>query len=107
MSFDDLVARIDRANHSHLGGVTITYRTALGVDFSVTGMFDEQYVLAAGSANSGVETITPAFSCRLEDLPEAPEDDEPTLTIRGIEYRVTERPTDGMGGIVLVLRRVT
>lgn len=106
MAFADLVADADRAAQLALGGELVTYRTALGVPVPVTGIFDEQYVLAKGSAEAGVETLGPAVFFRLEDLPEHPEDDEPTLTIGGVDYRVIERRPDGMGGIVLALRRV-
>lgn len=111
MSFSALVAAADRAAQSALGGETVTYTPTVGAPppaaVQVTGIFDEQYVLAKGSAEAAVETLGPAVFLRLEDLPTDPRDDEPTLTIRGVVYRVRERPTDGMGGIVLGLRRVT
>lgn len=108
MAFADLVEAADRAVQDELDAVTFTYTTELGAIFpDLVGMFDELYVLAKGSAEAGVETLGPAIFVRLEDLPEVPEDDEPTLTIGGVDYRVTERRPDGMGGIVLPLRRVT
>lgn len=73
----------------------------------VKGIFDEQYVLAKGDAEAGVEARGPAVFFRLADLPDDPEDDDPTLTIRGVDYRVVERRPDGMGGVVLALRKVT
>ncbi len=105
MSFADLVAAADRAAQTLLGGEIVTYAPQVGEPVEVTGMFDEQYVLTKASANAGVEVTVPAVFFRLEDLPEDPRDEdiEPTLTIRGVEYRVTARPTDGMGGITLVL----
>lgn len=105
MSFEDLVAQVDRAAQSLLGGEIVTYAPSVGSPVQVTGMFDEQYVLAKGDANAGVETLGPAVFFRLEDLPVDPEDDEPTLTIRGNAYSVHERRPDGMGGIVLAVRR--
>lgn len=107
MSFDELVAQVDRAAQLALGGETVTYAPQVGVAVPVTGIFDEAYVLAKGSAEAGVETLGPAVFFRFEDLPADPEDDEPTLTIRGVEYGVTERRPDGIGGIVLALRRRT
>lgn len=107
-SFDELVAAADRVVQRELGSATFTYKTAEGATFpDLVGMFDEQYVLAKGSAEAGVETLGPAIFVRLEDLPEVPEDDEPTLTIGGVDYRVIERRPDGIGGIVLVLRLVS
>ena len=110
MSFDDLIAAADRAVQAALGGVSVTYAPTVGSPVVVTGMFDEQYVLAKGSAEAAVSATVPAVFLRLEDLPTNPEDeDEEVLrvTIRAIVYRVTECKPDGMGGIVLALRRVS
>lgn len=106
MSFADLIGRADRAAQSALGGEPVMYQPDGEQAVEVTGIFDEQYVLAKGSADAGVEALSPAVFLRLEDLPTNPEDDEPTLTIRGVIYRVTERRPDGLGGIVLALRRM-
>lgn len=110
MSFDDVIARVDRAAIRVFGESTpVLYLP--DEDYAeatpVTGIFDEQYVLAKGTAEAGVEALGPAVFLRLEDLPTDPEDDDPTLTIRDVDYRVIERRPDGMGGIVLALRRVT
>lgn len=107
MSFADLVAGMDRAAQSALGGVTVTYDPAVGAPVPVIGIFDELYVLAKGTANAGVEALGPAVFFRLSDLPVDPETDDPTLTINSVAYRVIERRPDGMGGIVLALRKVT
>jgi hypothetical protein len=103
-AFAELVSRIDRAAQAHLGGGPIVYRPAVGELVAVAGIFDAQYVLAQGDPPAGVEALGPAVFLRLEDLPGDPEHDEPTLTIGGLDYRVTERRPDGMGGIVLALR---
>lgn len=107
MSFADLVAKMDRSAQSVLGGEPVTYDPSTGPPVVVTGIFDERYVFAKGDADAGVETLGPAVFFRLADLPEDPELDEPTLTIRDVDYRVIERRPDGMGGIVLALRKVT
>lgn len=105
MSFDELVASVDRVALAVFGEpVPVTYAPLVGVPVPVDGIFDEQYVLAKGTAEAGVESVGPAVFLRLEDLPTDPETDEPTLTIRGIDYRVVERRPDGLGGIVLALR---
>lgn len=109
-AFDDLVEGVDRAALALLGGETITYTPDGGEPVEVTGIFDALYVLAKGSrAEAGVETLGPAVFFRLEDLPEDPQETEaePVLTIRGVDYQVIERRPDGMGGIVLALRRLT
>lgn len=104
--FSDLVAGVDRAAQAALGGETITYAPAVGVPVQVTGIFDSQFVLAKGDAHAGVEATGPAIFLRLADLPVDPDVDDPTLTIRGRNYRVIERLRDDLGGIVLVLRSI-
>lgn len=106
MSFVDLVTRIDRAVQRQLGGVSVIYRPELGAPVQVTGVFDAGYVLVEGSAEAGVEARDPSVFLQLADLPRDPDQDEPTLTIGGVDYRVIERKPDGIGGIVLVLRKV-
>lgn len=106
MSFAALIAQVDRAAQSALGGEFVTYASTVGPPVPVIGIFDEEFVLANGDAQAGVEASGPAVFFRLEDLPMDPEDDEPTLTIRGVNYRVIERRADGLGGIVLAVRRV-
>lgn len=106
-AFVDLVARIDRAAQERLGGVAVIYQPAIGAPVSITGMFDDPYVSAQGDAHAGVEAVGPSVSLRLEDLPVDPEQDEPTLIIGGIVYRIVERQPDGVGGVVLKLRLVT
>lgn len=111
MSFVDLVEDMDRAAQSAFGeGDPIVFAPPVGPAVPVDGIFDEQYVLAKGNGEAGVETRGPAVFFRLSDLPtdpEADEDDEIRITIRGVVYRVAERRPDGLGGIVLALRRTT
>jgi hypothetical protein len=109
--FAALVARIDddiRAIFGELdddGAPTIVYTPEGGVGVPVSGVFDERYVLERSESEAGVETIGPAVFLIRSELPTDPDDDEPTLTIRGVDYHVTERRPDGIGGLVLALRR--
>lgn len=108
--FADLVAQADAVVEERLGGELVIYQPAIGPEARVTGMFDAVYVLAQASAEAGVETVAPAvFLTRAarEQLPTDPEQDKPTLIIRGLAYRVIERQPDGIGGITLALRQVT
>lgn len=107
MSFVDLVADMDRDVQRELGGVPVTYTTALGATAQVTGIFDAQFVLAKGDAHAGVEATGPAVFLRIEDLPGDPRSDKASVSINGIAYHVMERLPDDMGGIVLALRRKT
>ena len=106
-AFTDLVADIDRAALAELGGEPVLYRPAVGDPVPLVGIFDAQYVLAQGDAEAGVEAAEPAVFFRLSELPIDPELDDPTLTIGGRDYHVTQRKPDGVGGIVLILRAVT
>lgn len=106
MAFADLIEAADRAALEHLGGQSIMYQPAGGIAVPVTGIFDAAYVLAKGDPEAGVESLGPAVFFRFDDLPVDPEDDEPTLTIGGVAYRVTERRTAGLGSIVLALREI-
>lgn len=105
MGFAELVAATDRAAQQHLGGVPVIYQPAAGAAVEATGIFDAQYEIAKGAPEAGVGVLGPAVFLRLEDLPVDPEDDEPTLTIGGVGYRMVGPPQpDGMGGVLLVLR---
>lgn len=106
-AFASLVSEVDRAVRSNLGGETVLYQPAVGPSVQVTGIFDAPYVLARGAAESGVQALIPSVFLRLEDLPTDPEDDTPALTIRGVVYNVKERRPDGIGGIVLGLRKAS
>lgn len=113
MSFDDLIEATDRAVQDNLGSVAVIYTPDGGSPATTTptgdplvGMFDENYVVARSSLN-GVETLAPAITMRIEDLPTVPKKDKPTLTILGKVYTVRTRETDGTigGNVRLVLRR--
>lgn len=108
MSFRELVSDMDDVALATFGDadeLAITYAPQGGAAVPVVGIFDEQYVLAKGSANAGVETLSPAVFFRLDDLPADPMNDEPTIVIGGVSYRVHERLPDGIGGIVLAVRK--
>jgi predicted RecA/RadA family phage recombinase len=60
-----------------------------------------------GRRGAGVTALGPAVFLRLEDLPENPrtKTSRPILTIRGVVLSRDRARPDGMGGIVLALRR--
>ena len=109
MAFGDLIAATDRATQTHLGGVTATYTPEHGAPVEdIAAMFDENFLLVDPD-RPGVETVAPVVTFRLEDLPTDPRDDDPTITINGVEYTVDQRITDGTigGSIRLLLHRMT
>lgn len=108
MSLEGLVADMDSAAISVLGESTpVTYAPASGAPVLVSGIFDNPYELAQDAgAPAGVESLAPAVFLQLADLPTDPEVDDPILTIKGVQYRVSERCPAGPGAIYLRLRKV-
>lgn len=101
MGFDALLASTDRAAMDHLGGV-VGYTPGRGLSVSVQGIFDSAYV-DVNLGQAGVSSTGPAVFLRLADLPSDPSDDDPRITISGVEYEVREAKPDGIGGVVLLL----
>lgn len=115
MGFAELIASTDRAAHTHLGAVAVTYTPDGGPPATTTpggdplvGMFDEAYTIIDPD-NPGVESVAPVLQLRLEDLPADPRADDPVIQIDGIDYTVEARHTDGTigGSIMLKLHVVT
>lgn len=107
MAFEDLIARTDDAVRAHLGGVSVIYTPTVEAPVTVTGMFDERYVLVDAGGEAGVELIAPAVWLDVADLPVHPDDDDPTITIDGTDYTVVERKPDGLGTIRLILHKAS
>lgn len=110
MGYADQIGRVDRTACKLLGGEPVIYQPAAGPPVPLTGIFDEHYVLQAADG-AGVGAVAPAVFLQRADLPVDPELidpelDGPTLTIRGIDYRMDHPETAGMGSVVLVLRKV-
>lgn len=106
MAFADLIRAADRAVQAHLGGADVSFRSKLG-EFSVKGMFDENYVLV-DPEHAGVEQVTPAAWFRIEDLPVHPDDDPDLVLVIGEQaYSVRERQSDRVGGSIRLLLHVT
>lgn len=106
MAFSDLVAMAHRAAQVHLGSSHVTYAPSVGAPVTITGMFQDPHALAQGDQSPGVETLCTSVFLRLEDLPTDPLTDNPTITVAGVSYHVDGRDPDGMGGILLSLRKV-
>lgn len=104
MGFTDLVARVDAAALQHLGGEAIVYAPQVGDPATVTGIFDPGYDASLYRLEfAGPERQDPTLFLVLADLPADPDEDEPTITVRGTDYKVRERVRDGLGGIRLTL----
>jgi hypothetical protein len=101
MNWPGLVAQSDNTLVRAFG-IPTTYDPATGPAILVTGIFDAAYVrVEAGEA--GVASAGPAVFYRLSDLPVDPENDDPTITITGVAYRVVEVMKDGQGGVLMRL----
>ena len=84
----------------------MTYVPLGGAAVPVVGIFNEtSYIADRGEA--GLEQTGPNVMLRLEDLPTHPDEDDPTLTINGVEYQVRHREYDGMGVVTLYLHEVS
>ena len=73
--------------------------TALADGRFVNGIFDRSYIDA-----NGVATNASAFTCASEDVELVRQDS--SLTVQGVEYRVTVVEHDGTGVSVLRLSRL-
>jgi hypothetical protein len=71
----------------------------------LVGVFDAAYVLAEAGGRVGVTSSLPAVFVRLEDLPLNPDEDQPTITVAGVAYKIHEVQRDGQGGALLLLHR--
>lgn len=103
MAFADLLAYVDRAALRHLGSA-VGYKPEGGASVSVYGIFDAAYV-KVDAGNAGVSSCGPAIFLKLADLPSDPSDDNPEITVAGVAYQVKEAQPDGLGGVLLQLRR--
>jgi hypothetical protein len=107
MGFPGLLSAADVAVLQHLGE-TVLYTPGTNpgpTATAVTGIFDQSCVVVdAGQA--GASSCGPAVFLRLADLPSDPAVDEPSISVRGIAYRVREAKPDGQGGVLLLLHRV-
>jgi hypothetical protein len=103
VGWDAQIATANRSCVKALGG-TVRYTPAAGAFKDVQGIFDAQY-LRVPAGQAGVQSSGPAVFLLMVDLPTDPENDEPTITVNGIAYQVTEVRKDGQGGVVLLLHK--
>lgn len=104
MAFPDLLVMVDRLALDVMGE-SVTYAAEFGDPVTVTGILDVPDANTSTGTVGGpiIENVRPQVFFRLSDLPSDPDEDTPTITARGIEYRVRERQKDGQGGIILFL----
>lgn len=104
-NWNNLVSNMDGAVQSNLGGpVLYTPAAGNGDPVTIQGVFDRQYI-AVDAGQAGVASAIPALFVRLADLPTDPMQDDPTITIDGVAYRVVEPKLDGQGGALLHLHK--
>lgn len=97
------LALLDRALLGALS-VPTQYTPGAGGTVTVDGIFDAAYV-RVGVGEAGVSSTTPMVFYRLDDLPSNPDDDDPTITVHGDAYRVTEVQKVGTDAVRLLLHR--
>jgi hypothetical protein len=104
MSFAAHMPVMDRAVLQDLGGA-VHYAPSVGAAVDVQGVFDQAYIKVDAGGQAGVSSCGPAVFLMLADLPSTPDpvDDEPVITIAGVEYVVSEAQPDGLGGVLFHL----
>lgn len=113
MNFGAHIARMDRTVNRTFGeSVPVVYAPAVGAPVSTApggqpliGIFDRNHVLIP-EGRSGVDSVGPAVSFMLADLPVDPEDDKPLLTIAGRTYRPHATGDRDSSRILLLLHEV-
>ena len=106
MGFADLLAVADAAVRGTLGG-SIIYTPTVGDAVTVDGIFDAVYAQIDAGTGS-VVSVGPAVFLTLDDLPSAPETDTAaTVTVAGVTYLPHTVKPDGLGGVYLLLHKVS
>jgi len=105
VGFADLIAVGDRVVRELLGG-SVIYRSGVGVEVTVKGVFDLVYV-KVDAGQPGLSSSGPSVFLALEDLSSSPmEDPAATVTVDGVTYTAHEVMPDGLGGVRLLLHQV-
>jgi hypothetical protein len=105
VTFAAILGAADRAVLQHLGG-TVRYVPGVGPAIDVRGVFEASYV-RADAGDAGVASSGPVVFLQLADLPLDPAEDDPTITVEGVSYKLREPPRkDGAGGVLLFLHRI-
>jgi len=105
--FDELIERTDRAALEFLGSndETMTYAPSVGPAIANIKVIFDDDTGTQKPYQQQAEHPRPRVWFRLSDVaPNDPYNDEPTLTIRGQNYRIHQRPTDGQIGGTIHLR---
>lgn len=103
MRFADLLSKADRVVQDRLGDA-VRYAPRVGEPVDVQGVFDDVDVNAA-VMGAAVMSSGPQVFLMLADLPTDPEgEDDPTITVKGTDYKVRDVKKDGQGGVLLLLR---
>ena len=106
MGFADLMAVGDRSVRRLLGG-NVTYTPKVGVAVTVSGVFDAVFILVEAGTGA-VSSVGPAVFLTLADLPSNPETDTAaTVTVAGVVYLPHTVKPDGLGGVTLLMHKVS
>lgn len=103
--FETLMAGVDRVlldAFKKLNGSIQYTPGAGGAPITVDAIWDNRFV-QADVGRMGASAEGPQVFMRLSDLPDNPESGDPTFTIEGKDYRVTQVQPDGVGGAVILL----
>lgn len=82
-------------------GQTVTYTPAGGEAVSLQGVFTQDYVSVGADGNLQSESVSPAVSLRLADVPNVAQGD--VVRIDGTDYTTVNVQPDGFGMVTLIL----
>jgi hypothetical protein len=84
-------------------GESATYKTKLGAEKPISGVFAQKVVELRAGQTVGVASRRPTLFVRLSDLPAAPAKGD-QVTVRGTVYAMIESQEDEGGGSLLILQ---
>lgn len=86
-------------------GEPATYTPSGGSPVEVLGIYDDLYEAVDPQTGAIITSTQPVLGIKDDHLPDPPQQDD-TVTVRGVTYRVKEVQTDGQGGSKLFLHRL-
>ncbi|OFZ54973.1 MAG: hypothetical protein A2428_03105 [Bdellovibrionales bacterium RIFOXYC1_FULL_54_43] len=85
-------------------GTPVSYTPNGGDEIQISGVFSNAHILV--EVGGVPQSMTaPTLGIRLADLPAKPTKDD-QITIKGLNYRITDSQEDGEGGTTLILNQV-
>lgn len=107
MTFFEDLYKINHDINSKIHGDVADYTTIGNVNFTIEGVFDNNYERVDPSSDMVISSNVCVFSCHLENFPDGSEPNEnDRLVIKSQDYKVIDPQEDGQGGVKLILHKV-